>query len=64
MKSDIIYNISDPRVIIDYRNQRILDNKLILFSPKHNWGKNGVFHKWIKNINPFMKKNKEATDEV
>ena len=73
IKSDIIYNISDPRVIIDYRNQRILDNKLILFSPKHNWGKNGVFHKWIKNINlrkwikninPFKKKNKEATDEV
>ena len=73
IKSDIIYNISDPRDIIDYRNQRILDNKLILFSPKHNWGKNGVFHKWIKNIdprkwikkiNPFKKKNKEATNEV
>ena len=64
IKSDIIYNISNPSDIIEFRNQRILQNKLILFSPKHNWGKNGVFHKWIKNMNPFKKKDREASDEV
>ena len=45
-------------------NNKILENKLILFSPKHNWGKNGVFHEWIKNINLFKKKDREASDEV
>ena len=57
IKSDIIYNISNSSDIIEFRNQRILDNKFILFSPKHNWAKNGVIHEWIKDINPF-KKNK------
>ena len=72
VKSDIIYNISDPRDIIEYRKQRILENKLILFSPKHNWGKNGVFINGLRTliyvnglrILIHLRKNKKATDEV
>ena len=40
-----------------------VEKKFILFDVKHNFGKDGAFHEFLKRKNPFNKKE-EVDDEV
>ena len=39
------------------------ENKIVAFSPKHNFKKSGPLHDWLKRINPFKKKNKKKDED-
>ena len=63
ISSHLTYNIAQPTDIIKRREQRKVEKKFILFDLKHNFGKDGAFHEFLKRINPFNKKE-EVDDEV